>query len=232
MRNLNFGKYGDKLLFGLAVVVLATVLFNFLARRAGETVIPSIVFATWWQEDLGEDALLTIIEEFESSHEGIRIVLKEISYEDLRRALFNRAELDEAPSPPVDVLSLDPAWVPELLNREIIESAEEPFLSFINVLYYNIEILKNAGFSRPPRTRGEFLTFARAVAGREENRRDAPRALGLALGGTHPRGCSMTCTRGFGPPGRGLQGTETPLSLPAGRLLTASPSSPPLTARA
>jgi multiple sugar transport system substrate-binding protein len=39
-----------------------------------------------------------------------------------------------------------------------------PLVSFMDVLIYNIEILQKAGFEKPPKTRAEFLMFARAAA--------------------------------------------------------------------
>jgi len=40
-----------------------------------------------------------------------------------------------------------------------------PLVSFMDLLFYNIDILKAAGFDRPPKTRDEFLAFAQTVAG-------------------------------------------------------------------
>jgi multiple sugar transport system substrate-binding protein len=39
-----------------------------------------------------------------------------------------------------------------------------PLMSFMDLLFYNIDILQAANFDRPPKTRAEFLTTARAVA--------------------------------------------------------------------
>ena len=38
-------------------------------------------------------------------------------------------------------------------------------VSFMDLLFYNIDILTEAGFDRPPKTRQEFLAFAAAVSG-------------------------------------------------------------------
>lgn len=38
-----------------------------------------------------------------------------------------------------------------------------PLVSFMDLLFFNIEILTNAGFSHPPRSREDFLAYARAV---------------------------------------------------------------------
>ena len=171
MRNFNFRNYGDNLLFALALAVLITAVFHFAGRRDNTPAVINIVFTQWWQEDIQGDFLQNLIAEFESLHEGIKVILNEKPYEELRQALFIPAAYDdendgETPLFPGDVLALDPLWVPELFNRNAIESAESSFLSFINVLYFNIDILREAGFTRPPRTRSEFLTFARAIAAR------------------------------------------------------------------
>jgi ABC-type glycerol-3-phosphate transport system substrate-binding protein len=41
-------------------------------------------------------------------------------------------------------------------------------VSFMNLLFYNIDILTSAGFDRPPKTRDEFLKYAKAVSGGNE----------------------------------------------------------------
>jgi len=201
MKDFDFRKHGDKLLFALALAVLVLVVFRSFDRRITQVAAPRIVFTQWWQNELRLDVLRELIEEFESLHGGIKIVLKEKSYEELRFELFNPAGFDKTNAPPGDVFALENLWVPELLKREVIESASLPLLSFINVLYYNVNILKETGFSRPPKTRAEFLACARAVAGKEENHGDlvsgsspsAPglfpvSALSIALGGNSFRG--------------------------------------------
>jgi multiple sugar transport system substrate-binding protein len=47
--------------------------------------------------------------------------------------------------------------------REIAEGRYLPLVSSMDVLVYNIPLLREAGFDRPPRTRGEFLRYARAL---------------------------------------------------------------------
>jgi ABC-type glycerol-3-phosphate transport system substrate-binding protein len=43
-----------------------------------------------------------------------------------------------------------------------------PLVSFMDILFYNIDLLKAEGFDRPPKTREEFLACARAMAARRE----------------------------------------------------------------
>ena len=178
-----FQKNADKLLFALALAVLAALILRpgdrIGALREPTPGIVSIVFTHWWQDKLKINALSEIIKKFESQHEGIKIVLTNSSYDDLRNALFSPAAGEYR----ADVFALDPLWIPELLEKGIIEAEnpgiENPLLSFINVLYYNIEILREAGFSRPPRNRTEFINQARALPGN---------VYGLAIGGGSFRG--------------------------------------------
>jgi multiple sugar transport system substrate-binding protein len=182
-----FRKHGYKLLFILALAMLIVVMFSVVVKTISRRVTPRVVFTQWRQNDVENNALLDIINEFEKLNPGIKIVLNEKSYEDLHRALFSSDGFADG-----DIIALDPLWVPELLKKGIIESPQagglvqsRGLLSFINVLYYNIEILKEAGFSRPPKSRGEFLNYARTLGKKEFSWRYA---LGLALGENSSRG--------------------------------------------
>jgi multiple sugar transport system substrate-binding protein len=187
MSFFDFQKYGDKRLFALALAVLASALFRSGWGSVIQAAAPVIVFAQWQEDDSENGLFKNLIEEFESKHRGIKVALKARPYEDLRSALFDPAESGEAQTFLGDILALDPLWILELTKRETIvrqrgEASRIPLLSFINVLYYNVEILKEAGFIRPPKTRSEFLAYARAVSSKDENR------WGLAMGGDSSRG--------------------------------------------
>ena len=209
-----FQKHGDKLLFILALAVLATALLRLGTKSEPiPPVEPSMIFSHW--EGAPEAEILqALIKEFESLHEGIKITLETRSYEELRDLLFNQAEVEsiedgsledgslketfEEPTEfpgyifPGDILIIDPLWVPELIEREIIENTrnegrrnesrrnENPIISFKNVMYYNIEILREAGFNRPPRSREEFLNYARALS--SEDRPNGVQSLVLGAG--------------------------------------------------
>ena len=179
MKNFDLKKRGDMLLFILAIAVLAAGLFRFWYNPSEQTapVIDeppqaTVVFTQWWEDDLEENILLDFIEEFESLHEGIRVTLAYKPYEEIHLELFGAAE-DGFTG---DIFALDSLWTVELLEMGVIENASPPLLSFISVLFYNIDILLNAGFSRPPKSWGEFISYARIVAAMGGNHR------GLAMG--------------------------------------------------
>jgi multiple sugar transport system substrate-binding protein len=56
---------------------------------------------------------------------------------------------------------------PDILILDENDGQAAPLVSFMDLLFYNIDILKTAGFDRPPKTREEFLAFAKTAAGRD-----------------------------------------------------------------
>jgi multiple sugar transport system substrate-binding protein len=81
-------------------------------------------------------------------------------------------------SAPGDILAVDPLWIPDLIKNGLLQksdSTETPLVTYFYPLFYNIDILREAGFSRPPKNRSEFLAFAKAVTKTKAQR------YGLAL---------------------------------------------------
>jgi multiple sugar transport system substrate-binding protein len=184
MVNKFIRKYRNKVfLLLLLSFFMALLIFRGikLTNKGSSVETPSIVFTQWWEKDADKELLPKIISEFENFHGDFKIILNTCSYEDLRLALFHGTPLGDSISPG-DVIALDPLWVSELGKKEIMENVNANPVSFINILYYNINILKEAGFSRPPKTRGEFLEYAKRLAGSKGN------PAGLALGMNSSRG--------------------------------------------
>jgi multiple sugar transport system substrate-binding protein len=166
------------LLFFIALLIFMGIKFTNKGKSAD---MPSIVFTQWWEKDADKELMLKIVSEFETFHGDFKIILNTCSYEDLRLALFQGTPLGDSIYPG-DVIALDSLWVSELAKKETMENVNANPVSFINILYYNIDILKEAGFSRPPKTRGEFLGYARHLADGKGN------PAGLALGMNSSRG--------------------------------------------
>jgi len=171
-------KHLDILLFILALTVLITGLIGVGIKKTGVLVkTPNIVFTQWWENSIEKNVLDDLVREFKDSHGGIEIVLNRVSYEDIHSALLGK---NDSPVLPGDIIAVDTLWVPELRKKGNLEfqwpggsnqqGLETPLISFINVFYYNVEILKEAGFSRPPKSRSEFLNIARAVTSEDKGR--------------------------------------------------------------
>ena len=171
-----FQKHGDILLVALALAVLAGGVIRYAGKmKITHTETPGIVFTQWWEEDTENGCLQSLADEFESLHDGIKVTINYMPYEEMKEKFFEPAISDGSDGERApDICALDPLWVPE--------QTKAPLVSFINVLFYNVDILKEAGFSRPPKTRGEFLEYARTITGKDENCR------GLAMGLYSQRG--------------------------------------------
>ena len=188
-------KYGDKLLFFLALAILVTALLVRQGKSIRDVIAEAVVQNTalelihWWEDGPEKELLLTLTEQFERTHDKLKVNLTYKPYEELRQALFSPGEF------PGDLYIMDLLWVPELIKKEIIISGENtgvydpmvPIASFINVLYYNINILREAGFSRPPRSRNEFLSYARTIANARRGSGDEVSGVVLAMDGSSSR---------------------------------------------
>jgi multiple sugar transport system substrate-binding protein len=178
----------DYLLLAIGLLVLLAGLFWSGGKKAIAAVTaPTLVFTQWWQDEIEEGALETLVSEFETLHPEIKIELKKLPYEELKALLFTAPAGEALPPFPGDILALDPLWGAGLEGREILEppppppsaeaapsrgfppgNPETPVLDFFCPLFYNIDMLTAAGFSSPPKTRNEFLSYARKVSKREE----------------------------------------------------------------
>jgi ABC-type glycerol-3-phosphate transport system substrate-binding protein len=152
-------KNKDIVLLILAVVVLVFSLARLTLNKstAEATVPPALVFVHNWESR--EGIIRNLINEFELQYPETKISAVYKPYYEIRESFFSNPEsVVEG-----DVIAIDPLWISELVKEEKIEPEDYPILRFFYPLFYNIEILKQAGFSGPPKTRNEFLTQARAV---------------------------------------------------------------------
>jgi multiple sugar transport system substrate-binding protein len=181
LNNIDWKSHADLFLFALALIVLAAGLFRscgspvlerrprFVTGSAGS----ALVFTYWPYGGLEVGVIEDIVAEFRDLHPEISVTPDPKSYRELRRLLFEYEPPSETGAGKTgaagfgDVIAVDPLWVPELINNGALDPSFKTaaLLRSINLLFYNITVLKEAGFSRPPKTRSEFLEFCRAVSG-------------------------------------------------------------------
>jgi multiple sugar transport system substrate-binding protein len=174
-------KRTDFVFFAVAVVVLAAAVATVFLFKGGRILPPkreTIVFAQWWESGMKEGSLKGIVADFEREHPLITVRLRNAAWEDIRDGLFY------AEDEPPDVIAVDTGRLaevakaglldvlPPMENYGELEAASAntglrryylPAVSFLHPLFYNIDILTAAGFSRPPRTQEEFLNYAKKV---------------------------------------------------------------------
>jgi multiple sugar transport system substrate-binding protein len=167
-----------------------------------------LVFTQWWEDELEPGNLRAIIDEFESLNPSIQIRLDTRSYGETRLSLTDPSAVQEGTGGGEevfpDIIALDPQWLHEFVKQGALEPVTAyreggefviqgrpdmpegeygqwavPLISFMYPLFYNIEILKSAGFGRPPKTRTEFLAYARAISDGAAGRYGTALSLGM-----------------------------------------------------
>jgi ABC-type glycerol-3-phosphate transport system substrate-binding protein len=166
----------------MALAVLAMAIFFYPVKKINFKQT-TLVFSQWLNDDMERDILDKIIDEFENSHPGVNIVLENRSYKNLKNdsAVYldnirsawsggneNKKNTYKFP----DIVTIDPLWFDDSEKRILFadqnggepregstknEVYTRPLYAYFNTLFYNIKILEDAGFDRPPKTRGEFV---------------------------------------------------------------------------
>ena len=121
----------------------------------------------------GIDTSGELIREFEENYPNLRIQTAAQETADI--IFFDDGEFAGL----VNAAEGDPALV-SLSPYIDTETRAIPLVSFADLFFYNIDILKAVNRDRPPKTRAEFLAAARAVSG--SGARSGARVYGLALG--------------------------------------------------
>jgi len=131
----------DSFVIIAVIMALAYIVFNRAYTAVNETKRTNIVIAPQGGGLFGKDTVDVLVQEFEQLNPELRI----------------REATETAPA---DIVFFDDSAYGSLENMLAIV----PLVSFMDVFIYNIDLLKAAGLDRPPKTRAEFLTAARAVA--------------------------------------------------------------------
>ena len=138
-RQINF------FLFVAAIIVLALIVVNQTCRTVNKSRHIDISISPQSINLFGRDTINGLIREFEEQNPGLQI---QIAAQDTLAV--------------ADIIFFDDGEFSGLINDSYIHT--ETLVSFMDVFIYNIDILKAANCDRPPKTRAEFLTAARAIA--------------------------------------------------------------------
>jgi multiple sugar transport system substrate-binding protein len=169
------GRRIDIFLLIIAVVVLIFVVTRQTFRAIDKPQRVSINISSQGEALFGGDTVNALIQEFEEQNPGLDIQLSAPDSADI--IFFDEGEaggLIQASA----LVSLTPYMYAETEAEQQADQWALPLVSFMDLFYYNIDILKAANRDRPPKTRAEFLAAARAVA--ENNMPVSAFALGLS----------------------------------------------------
>jgi len=163
----------DRVLWLWAVCVTAGMLLFYLFAGFIPGMGKPLTFYQWWEDDLDRAALEQICEEFETVNPGIKVKLVKASAAEIKERLgTTEEEAKKARIEIPDVVSAEGIWLDE--KPQALAAAEQ-VISFISPLYYNITLLEQAGYDRPPKTQTDFFAYVQSVAS------SAPGVSGAAL---------------------------------------------------
>jgi multiple sugar transport system substrate-binding protein len=178
----------DKILLVIALLVLATA-FIFFPKEKIVLKKTEIVFSQWWEDEIEDGAFQALIAEFENENSGIEIKLarkSESQIQDDLNAILEGINPDEIKDDVFgDIYAINPSRFDEATIVGVFEDLDAlggeqeedallsgrtiPVVSFLNPLFYDITILQNAGFDRPPKTWEQFLSVCRKLKEKNES---------------------------------------------------------------
>ncbi|MDR1308001.1 MAG: extracellular solute-binding protein [Treponema sp.] len=161
----------DKVLWIWALVMVGGLLLFKIISGNIPGMGTTLVFAQWWDDQMENPVLETLAREFESQNPGVTVKLEHMNWPEIRE-LLDTEKPDENTVP--DIFSVDPIREPESRSylmpfetgngTDAASNMGAPVISFINLLFYNIDLLQEAGFDRPPKNQTEFLSYAQRIS--------------------------------------------------------------------
>jgi multiple sugar transport system substrate-binding protein len=177
----------------VVILILTPVIFSLFSKSSSKTRLIDLYISAYFEDYFGNEITETLIREFEEQNPDVRIRLA--YYIDEKGApVTNESDIlifDKGDFSGLAARGALAPFKPFIVKDEADESAESeeteaeelfaiPLVSFMDLLFYNIELLKAAGYDRPPKTRDEFLAYARTVS--SGNNAALEGAAGTAVG--------------------------------------------------
>jgi len=183
------------------VVILTMTLFVFVFSAFAQDDLIKIEFMQWWQPEMKEGSFDQMIKDFEAENPNVKVDLVSLPYAEVRDQIMIQAAGGTLP----DVVGVDPQWMHTLIKYDVIENLDPyiekdrldvsnlalkrvkgsawifPVTSYVYPLFYNIDLLSEAGLSDPPKTREEFLEYAKILTKPEKGQYGWVLPLSLSL---------------------------------------------------
>jgi ABC-type glycerol-3-phosphate transport system substrate-binding protein len=176
------------LIVAVSIVVVLTVFIKFKPDAMQDVIRPAhdtLVVAHFWQDDAVKQTLDTLAQEFQKQNPAVFIEFRDYSYADMQNILLSPLPEESADKKlkrftASDVFIFDPRWLSEMISNNTLEPLTEyrqetedasagewavPLTASIELLFYNIDMLKAVGFERPPKNWAEFKRYAEVLSG-------------------------------------------------------------------
>ena len=159
--NLQKNRINLFLLLALFIVLITPFAIYLVNKISADIRLANLYISPHLEELFGKEMAESLLKEFNEIHPDIRV------------RIFSPTDKNQPDREPDIVIyddpdSLDEAAALAVLNSWIEDESEDitlaiPLVSFMDVLFFNIDALSAAGFDRPPKTRGEYITYSRTV---------------------------------------------------------------------
>ena len=145
----------------MLVLLISPIVTGYVFKPAAGNKITELYLSPRCVELFGGGLTEALLREFEEQNPDLRIIL-------LDRNSASQAKADILIFDEGDFygLAADNALISleNYIDYETGELYAIPLVSFMDLLFYNIDLLKDSGFDRPPKTREEFLNYAKTVS--------------------------------------------------------------------
>ncbi len=152
----------------LLILTISTLIMKLPVKKEAEPKQVNLYLSVSGEELFGKELMETLISEFEEKNPDIRLLFAKSGSD---------SDTDSDTDIEPDILFLIEGDYSALIAENALmelnsftnyESGTRqmaiPLVSFMDMLFYNIDILTAAGFDHPPRNRDEFIIYARKVS--------------------------------------------------------------------
>jgi ABC-type glycerol-3-phosphate transport system substrate-binding protein len=163
----------------LIILIAGPFVVEFFSRLNAENKQINLLLSPRFEEFFGEELTEKILNEFEKQNHDFRV------------KIFDPFDVKGSASAgrEPDILIFDDygynAYIAggslAKLTLDAPDQYAVPLVSFMNMLFYNIDILTAVGIDRPPKTREEFIACAKAVSNQNNSRYTMGAVLSLSI---------------------------------------------------
>jgi len=148
--------FADKIdvciIISIFLLLICPVIYGLFSKISAGVRQKEIFVSSNFEELFGKELTEAILKDFAENNLDIRIKLTNDAADIL---IFDEGSYSGMASG---------ALLPLAVSGTEEKQLAVPLVSFMDLLFYNIELLQAAGFDRPPKTREEFLAFAKSIS--------------------------------------------------------------------
>lgn len=178
------------ILFSTLILIVSPVIYNiFVGANLNPLPKQTVLYvSSRFEEIFGREITETIIQEFVEKNPGLQVKTADSQYQNEKPEKSDQIKIIKP-----DILIFDEGGFSALAAGGMLAALEDyvsgeasvhqlaiPLVSFMDLLFYNIKLLEESGFDRPPKTREEFLACAKTVSGRNSAEKAAGFSMGLS----------------------------------------------------